>query len=51
MSPATTVPRMEMIPPPRQTLWGRPAVVNFVLGGLGAGGQVVAFGRVATHED
>jgi formate-dependent nitrite reductase membrane component NrfD len=42
MAPATTVQRMEVIPPPRQTLWGRPAVVNFVLGGLGAGWYVVA---------
>lgn len=42
MAPATTVPRMEVIPPPQQTLWGRPAVVNFVLGGLGAGWYVVA---------
>jgi DMSO reductase anchor subunit len=42
MAPATTAQRMEVIPPPRQTLWGWPAVVNFVLGGLGAGWYIVA---------
>jgi formate-dependent nitrite reductase membrane component NrfD len=42
MATATTAQRMEMIPPQRQTLWGWPAVVNFALGGLGAGWYVVA---------
>lgn len=42
MAPATTAQRIEVIPPPRQTLWGWPAVVNFVLGGLGAGWYIVA---------
>jgi len=42
--PATPV---ELIPPAPQTLWGKPAVANFVLGGLGAGFYVaaVAFDR------
>ena len=31
-----------MIPAQRQTLWGWPAVANFVLGGMGAGWYVVA---------
>jgi formate-dependent nitrite reductase membrane component NrfD len=30
-------PPVELIPPTPQTLWGRPAVANFALGGLGAG--------------
>jgi formate-dependent nitrite reductase membrane component NrfD len=34
--------RMEMIPAQPQALWGWPAVVNFALGGLGAGWYVVA---------
>ena len=42
MATVTTAPRMEMIPAQRQELWGWPAVVNFVLGGLGAGWYVVA---------
>jgi DMSO reductase anchor subunit len=33
---------VELIPPRRQALWGWPAVVNFGLGGLGAGLYVVA---------
>src|SRR6266545_2043113 len=33
---------VELIPPRRQTLWGWPAVLNFALGGLGAGLYVVA---------
>ena len=34
--------RGEMLPARPQTLWGWPAVVNFVLGGLGAGWYIVA---------
>lgn len=34
---ATTREGVELIPPVRQRLWGPPAVVNFVCGGLGAG--------------
>ena len=42
--------RVELIPPRRQVLWGWPAVLNFALGGLGAGLYVAAvaaagFGR------
>ena len=33
---------VELIPPAPQTLWGKPAVANFVLGGLGAGFYVAA---------
>ena len=33
---------VELIPAQPQTLWGKPAVANFVLGGLGAGLYVVA---------
>jgi DMSO reductase anchor subunit len=33
---------VELIPPVRQRLWGVPAVLNFVLGGLGAGFYAVA---------
>lgn len=33
---------MELIPPQRQRLWGWPAVVHFVLGGLGAGWYAIA---------
>jgi formate-dependent nitrite reductase membrane component NrfD len=33
---------VELIPGRQQTLWGRPAVINFVLGGLGAGLYVTA---------
>jgi DMSO reductase anchor subunit len=36
------LPRMEMLPAQRQALWGWPAVINFALGGLGAGWYVVA---------
>ncbi|HSE06809.1 MAG TPA: DmsC/YnfH family molybdoenzyme membrane anchor subunit [Methylomirabilota bacterium] len=42
MATATRLPRTEMIPAQRQGLWGWPAVVNFALGGLGAGWYVVA---------
>jgi DMSO reductase anchor subunit len=42
MATAMTVQPMEMIPAQRQSLWGWPAVVNFALGGLGAGWYVVA---------
>jgi formate-dependent nitrite reductase membrane component NrfD len=37
----TTTP-VELIPPRRQALWGWPAVLNFALGGLGAGLYVAA---------
>lgn len=37
-----TTQRMEMIPAQRQSLWGGPAVINFALGGLGAGWYVIA---------
>ena len=39
---AMTAQRMEMLPAQQQARWGSPAVVNFVLGGLGAGWYVVA---------
>jgi DMSO reductase anchor subunit len=42
MSPADVSRPVELIPPARQAVWGRPAVANFVLGGLGAGLYVVA---------
>lgn len=42
MATAMTAQRMEMMPARRQELWGWPAVVNFALGGLGAGWYVVA---------
>ena len=35
-------PRLEMLPSRPQALWGWPAVLNFVLGGLGAGWYIVA---------
>ena len=40
MATATTAQRREMIPAQPQGLWGWPAVVNFALGGLGAGWYV-----------
>jgi len=42
MATAMRLPRTEMLPAQRQALWGWPAVVNFALGGLGAGWYVVA---------
>lgn len=42
MATMMTAPRLEMLPAQRQALWGWPAVVNFALGGLGAGWYVVA---------
>ena len=42
MATLMRVPRLEMLPARPQTLWGWPAVVNFVLGGLGAGWYIVA---------
>ncbi len=42
MATAMTTRRMEMLPAQRQVLWGWPAVLNFALGGLGAGWYVVA---------
>jgi DMSO reductase anchor subunit len=42
MATTMTAQRMEMLPGQRQALWGWPAVVNFALGGLGAGWYVVA---------
>ncbi len=42
MATTMTARRMEMLPAPRQALWGWPAVANFALGGLGAGWYVVA---------
>lgn len=42
MATAMTTQRMEMIPAQRQSLWGWPAVINFALGGLGAGWYVIA---------
>lgn len=42
MATAMPRPRVEMIPAQGQALWGWPAVVNFVLGGLGAGWYLVA---------
>jgi DMSO reductase anchor subunit len=35
-------PPVELLPPRRQALWGWPAVLNFFLGGLGAGFYAVA---------
>jgi DMSO reductase anchor subunit len=42
MGTTITAQPIEMIPARRQTLWGWPAVANFVLGGLGAGFYAVA---------
>ena len=42
MGPRASLSRVELIPPQRQMLWGWPAVVNFVLGGLGAGWYAIA---------
>jgi formate-dependent nitrite reductase membrane component NrfD len=42
MAMTMTAQRTEMLPARRQALWGWPAVVNFALGGLGAGWYVVA---------
>jgi len=42
MATAMTAQRMEMLPAQRQVLWGWPAVINFALGGLGAGWYVIA---------
>lgn len=42
MATVMGAPRLEMLPAQRQALWGWPAVVNFALGGLGAGWYVVA---------
>ena len=42
MATAMPLPRMEMLPAQPQVLWGWPAVLNFALGGLGAGWYVVA---------
>ena len=42
MATAMPLPRMEMLPAQRQVLWGWPAVINFALGGLGAGWYVIA---------
>ena len=42
MATVMGTPRLEMLPAQRQALWGWPAVVNFALGGLGAGWYVVA---------
>lgn len=40
-TPATRVP-VELIPATPQRVWGMPAVLNFILGGLGAGFYVAA---------
>src|SRR3990167_3345904 len=37
MSTVSTARTVELIPATPQTLWGKPAVINFALGGLGAG--------------
>ena len=42
MSARASLSRVELIPPQRQRLWGWPAVVHFVLGGLGAGWYAIA---------
>ncbi len=42
MATTMRLPRMEMLPAQRQVLWGWPAVMNFALGGLGAGWYVIA---------
>ncbi len=42
MATAMSASRVELIPPQHQTLWGWPAVLNFALGGLGAGWYIVA---------
>lgn len=42
MASAMPLARMEMLPAQPQVLWGWPAVINFALGGLGAGWYVVA---------
>lgn len=42
MTPLAAQRPVELMAPTPQALWGRPAVVNFVLGGLGAGLYVAA---------
>ena len=42
MATVMRAPRLEMLPARPQTRWGWPAVINFVLGGLGAGWYIVA---------
>jgi formate-dependent nitrite reductase membrane component NrfD len=42
MSAMATAKPIELIPPRQQALWGWPAVINFFLGGLGAGFYVTA---------
>ncbi|MBI3455819.1 MAG: polysulfide reductase NrfD [Candidatus Rokubacteria bacterium] len=42
MTPLAAPEPVELMAPTPQTLWGRPAVVNFALGGLGAGLYVAA---------
>jgi len=42
MSAIATAKPIELIPPRQQALWGWPAVLNFFLGGLGAGFYVAA---------
>jgi DMSO reductase anchor subunit len=42
VSARASLSRVELIPPQRQMLWRWPAVVNFVLGGLGAGWYAIA---------
>jgi DMSO reductase anchor subunit len=42
MATMDTPKPVELIPPQRQALWGWPAVLNFFLGGAGAGAYVVA---------
>jgi DMSO reductase anchor subunit len=42
MATVLRAPRLELLPGGPQTLWGWPAVINFALGGLGAGWYIVA---------
>ena len=46
MSTVSTARTVELIPATPQTLWGKPAVINFALGGLGAGLYLAALVEV-----
>jgi anaerobic dimethyl sulfoxide reductase subunit C (anchor subunit) len=49
-TPATRIP-LELISAAPQSVWGLPAIVNFTLGGLGAGFYVAAAGAAAFDAD
>src|SRR3990170_5458462 len=46
MSTVSTARTVELIPATPQMLWGKPAVINFALGGLGAGLYLAALVEV-----